>query len=658
MKIDGQVALVTGANRGVGKAFVEELARRGARKVYAGMRDPANAPHYDVDGVEIVPILLDITKPENVVEAALKARDVTLLVNNAGVNRVQRAINADDVGAARDEMEVNYFGTLTMARSFAPVIQANGGGAVVNMLSILAQVCLPTMASLSASKAAAYSATQGMRAELGPRGIEVLAVMPGAIDTDMMKDYDIDKMPAADVAREALDALERGEWEVYPGEMAKGLATGLKADPLAVQKDMAGSLKGAPQGSYVTLPSADGGEFRAYVAKPAKGSGPALILLQEIFGINGYMRSMADHFAEEGYVAIVPDLFWRLEPGVDLGYSEQDFAKAFDLYQRFDVDHAVADIQATINAAKEMPDVKGKVGAVGYCLGGLLAFLTAARTNVDVAVGYYAVGADAYLGEADNVDVPLVLHVAGADKFCPPEAQAKIKAAFEAKPNVQVYTYEGQDHAFATPGREHFDKPSTLMAYSRTLAALRGTLGPIYDLEHLWDMHCYHEFATRDVDATMATMVAEPYVNHIPTMTGGVGHDHLKRFYKYHFVDSNPEDTRLIPISRTIGADRLVDEMVFCFTHTREIDWMLPGIAPTGRYVEVPLVAIVNFRGDKLYHEHIYWDQASVLVQIGKLDPTGLPVAGGETAKKLIDETLPSNALMSAAWATSEGKPI
>ncbi|MYK32829.1 MAG: ester cyclase, partial [Boseongicola sp. SB0670_bin_30] len=165
------------------------------------------------------------------------------------------------------------------------------------------------------------------------------------------------------------------------------------------------------------------------------------------------------------------------------------------------------------------------------------------------------------------------------------------------------------------------------------------------------------EFATRDVHETMKTMVAEPYVNHIPTMTGGVGYKHLARFYKHHFVDANPDDTKLIPISRTIGTDRLVDEMLFCFTHDREIDWMLPGVAPTGKYVEIPLVAIVNFRGEKLYHEHIYWDQASVLVQIGVLDPAGLPVAGRETAKKLVDETLPSNELM-ANWASSEGKPI
>ena len=178
-----------------------------------------------------------------------------------------------------------------------------------------------------------------------------------------------------------------------------------------------------------------------------------------------------------------------------------------------------------------------------------------------------------------------------------------------------------------------------------------------HDLAALWEEHCRHEFETRDVDATMATMVARPYVNHIPTMTGGVGHDELKRFYKYHFIGGNPPDTELRPVSRTIGEDQLVDEMIFSFTHTAEVDWMLPGVAPTGRRVEVPLVAIVRFRDGKVAHEHIYWDQASVLVQVGLLDPRGLPVAGAETAAKVLDETQPSNGLM-ARWAGSAGKPI
>jgi carboxymethylenebutenolidase len=180
---------------------------------------------------------------------------------------------------------------------------------------------------------------------------------------------------------------------------------------------------------------------------------------------------------------------------------------------------------------------------------------------------------------------------------------------------------------------------------------------PTHDLAALWEAHTRTEFETRDVDATMESMVAEPYVNHIPTMAGGVGHDELKRFYKYHFIGGNPPDTSLALISRTIGSDSLVDEVLFSFTHTSEIDWMLPGIAPTGRKVEIPLVAIVQFRDGKLAHEHIYWDQASVLVQIGHLDPAGLPVAGVATARKALDPTCPSNTLM-PNWKTSEGKAL
>jgi carboxymethylenebutenolidase len=180
---------------------------------------------------------------------------------------------------------------------------------------------------------------------------------------------------------------------------------------------------------------------------------------------------------------------------------------------------------------------------------------------------------------------------------------------------------------------------------------------PEYDLASLWETHCRYEFETRDADATMATMVAEPYVNHVPTMTGGVGHDQLKRFYKYHFIGENPPDTELVPISRTVGADQVVDEMLFKFTHTSEIDWMLPGIEPTGKKVEIPLVAIVRFVDGKVAHEHIYWDQASVLVQVGLLDPVGLPVAGVETALKVADNTRPSNELI-GRWADSAGKPI
>ena len=411
-------------------------------------------------------------------------------------------------------------------------------------------------------------------------------------------------------------------------------------------------------GEYIDIKSRDGGTFSAYLAQPAQGSGPGLVLLQEIFGINDYLKSMADLYAEEGYVVVVPDLFWRIKPGVVLGYGADDFKQALGYHDNFDLDLALEDIAATLTAVRALPTHAGKVGAVGYCLGGKLALLAAAATELDCAVSYYGVGLDAHLDRIPSIRCPMVFHFAGADAYCPEPARAAIQQALASKLQIEQYVYPGCDHAFATPGREHYDKPAAMMAYSRTLALLRKVLGPVYDLNHLWEMHCYYEFGTRDVDAIMPTMVAEPYVNHVPTMTGGVGHDELKRFYRYHFVDSNPADTRLIPISRTIGADRIVDEFVFCCTHDREIDWLLPGLPPTGKYFEVPMLAVICFRGDKLYNEHIYWDQASVLVQIGVLDPAGLPVAGIASAKKMVDETLPTNRLMAKSWATSEGKPI
>jgi carboxymethylenebutenolidase len=156
------------------------------------------------------------------------------------------------------------------------------------------------------------------------------------------------------------------------------------------------------------------------------------------------------------------------------------------------------------------------------------------------------------------------------------------------------------------------------------------------DLPALWQQHTDHEFVTRDTEATLATMVDDAYVNHVPVLTGGRGKEALRAFYSRDFIPRMPPDTTLVPVSRTVGEDQLVDEMIFCFTHTEEMPWMLPGVAPTNRFVKIPLVVIVKFRDGKLAHEHIYWDQASVLKQIGLLTDPSLPVFGVETAEKVI----------------------
>ena len=165
-------------------------------------------------------------------------------------------------------------------------------------------------------------------------------------------------------------------------------------------------------------------------------------------------------------------------------------------------------------------------------------------------------------------------------------------------------------------------------------------------LARLWEEHIRHEFTTKNTDETIATMVEDAYVNHVPVMTGGFGKAELRQFYAAHFIPKMPPDLEMTSVSRTIGTDQLVEEMVLKFTHTVAIDWMLPGIAPTGRRVEAALVVVVRFRDGKVAHEHIYWDQASVLAQLGLIDPKGLPVAGAESARKVLDPRLPTNALI------------
>ena len=187
------------------------------------------------------------------------------------------------------------------------------------------------------------------------------------------------------------------------------------------------------------------------------------------------------------------------------------------------------------------------------------------------------------------------------------------------------------------------------MAKPEETDATNNLSGAQETLRQLWEQHVQYEFSTRNTEDTLATMVEDAYVNHIPVLTGGVGRDELREFYSKRFIPQMPPDTEMTPVSRTIGEDQIVDEMVFKFTHTIQMDWMLPGIAPTGKRVEVPLVAIVRFRDGKLAHEHIYWDQASVLVQIGLLDAGKLPVAGIDSARKVLDPSLPANELMRRA---------
>jgi len=204
-------------------------------------------------------------------------------------------------------------------------------------------------------------------------------------------------------------------------------------------------------GHEIQLRSLDGQQFAAYLAKPATLPAPGIVVLQEIFGVNSYVREVVDGLAAQGFIAMAPDIFWRQQPGVQLDSNkETDHGRAFELYMALDENNAVADSIAALDALRGMTECTGKVGALGYCMGGKLAFLMATRSNVDAAVSYYGVAINAALNEADRIRVPVLLHVAAEDKFCPPEAQRQLVDVLTPHADkVSIVIHEGVDHAFA-----------------------------------------------------------------------------------------------------------------------------------------------------------------------------------------------------------------
>lgn len=219
----------------------------------------------------------------------------------------------------------------------------------------------------------------------------------------------------------------------------------------------------------IDIKAHDGGSFTGYLAEPASGKGPGILVIQEIFGVNKVMRDICDDLAAQGYVALCPDLFWRQEPGVDItDQSKAEWDKAFALFGGFNLDLGIEDLKSALAVLRKLPGVSGKVGTVGYCFGGRLAYLMACRSDVDAAVGYYGVMLQDHLDEARNIRKPLLLHCATEDKFVPKDAQAKIAEALKAYPLVTRHDYVGNDHAFARVGGEHYDKAAADLANSRT----------------------------------------------------------------------------------------------------------------------------------------------------------------------------------------------
>jgi carboxymethylenebutenolidase len=230
-------------------------------------------------------------------------------------------------------------------------------------------------------------------------------------------------------------------------------------------------------GKDITIKS-EGGDFSGYLAAPESGKGPGIVVIQEIFGVNQVMRDLTDGFAARGYFALCPDLFWRIKPGVQItDKTDAEWKEAFDLMGKFNADTGMKDVQATITQLRGTDGCTGKVGAVGYCLGGMLAYLSATRTDSDASAGYYGVNIQTLLGEAANIRKPLMLHIAGKDGFVPPPAQKQVSDGLKGNPLVTIHLYPEMDHAFARIGGAHYDQANADLANGRTATFFRQHLG-------------------------------------------------------------------------------------------------------------------------------------------------------------------------------------
>lgn len=336
-----------------------------------------------------------------------------------------------------------------------------------------------------------------------------------------------------------------------------------------------------------------------------RGYGPGLILLSpdtdDILAIREGVPSLTIKWAEEGYTVV----------------SIQENALSSDVNSLL---KSVADAFSTC----EKCEPKNKIGLAAYGSSpwNQIAPSLSSIEGLSGAV-VYAAATDAK--SLAKTSVPVLTHLAGIATDGP-----------TATPGTKSYNYaKVETHEFAVPFGSAFHYNTEALSHTRSLMFLKPLMdGPYFDLEAIWDEHCYYEFADRSVEHTMSTMVAEPYVNHVPTLTGGIGRGPLTKFYRDNFIFNNSADTDLELLSRTIGIDRVIDEFIFKFTHDRPLDWLLPGVPPTFRKVEVPFTAVINIRGDRLYHEHISWDNMTVLMQLGLMPeylPFNAPATDGHT---------------------------
>lgn len=391
------------------------------------------------------------------------------------------------------------------------------------------------------------------------------------------------------------------------------------------------------------LPSSDLQTIRPGVSLLAplsrRGHGPGMIML------------VSDH---EQQLAIIEGVPSHLIKWAEEGYAVVEIQR-----KALEGDDAAAVMSLAMEALAgcEQCQPKDKIGVVAYDPSAWN--LAAQHLGQIPSMAAVVIYTDADQAQSlASATVPTIHHITG-------------NATTIRSESLTSYQYPGATggHAFATPFQPAFDYTADAFSHTRSLTLLkRHMAGPYFDLEQIWEEHCHYEFVDRSTEHTMSTMVQSPYVNHVPTLTGGVGREPLSSFYRSHFIFSNASDTELELVSRSVAIDRVIDEFIVKCTHNLEIDWLIPGIPPTGKKLQIPFTAVVNIRGDRLFHEHISWDQGTVLRQLGLLPeylpfpypmPDGrtpapgkrfeyrLPVAGVETADKMRDRNaVPSNEML------------
>ncbi len=360
--------------------------------------------------------------------------------------------------------------------------------------------------------------------------------------------------------------------------------------------------------------------FWGYLALPESGAGPGLILLSEIFGVNNHIRKMAHKFASEGYVVLAPDMFYRACPRYEASYKGSDFKQGLALINSLKPKDILSDLDTVFAKISAMPEVTGGIGVTGYCMGGSLAFRMACELDIKIAVCYYGGHIVKNLDKVNNIKGKVVLHFAQIDEYISLDDVNKIKAAFGGRPDCQIYYYPGTQHGFNCDERPSYNHINAQIAYARSLDALRLNIGPTLDLNQTWQDFENKALKSSSIDEIAAMLTPESYIYVLPSLAGAKSSSDTARFFSNFNKANLPDDFKVSLVSRTVSANRIIDEIIISFTHSKPVPFLIPNISPTFKPVKFIAIVICEFKANKLSFERIYYDLAVILSQLDLID--------------------------------------